>query len=160
MKNLFLIAIIAIFSLSACAQEGKEVPAKVTSAFSQKFPDAKKVSWDRENSHEWEAVFKMNGKEYSANFNNNGKWIETEYEIKKSMIPAPVKATLDKEFAGYDIEEAEISETGDGKVFEFQIEKGDKDMEVAITPNGKVLKKEEAKDEDRENGENDEDDED
>ncbi|QKG80690.1 PepSY-like domain-containing protein [Tenuifilum thalassicum] len=151
MKNLILISmILAVFSFSACGQK-KDVPAKIKTAFEQKFPTAQKVKWDKENETEWEAEFKMNGKEYSANFSSDGKWMETEYEIEKSEIPQAVKQTLDNEFAGYDLEEAEISETTDGKVYEFALEKGETKMEVAITPDGKVVKKEVKKEDEEDN---------
>jgi len=147
-SNLIVLAF-AIMSFTACAQK-KTVPENVTKAFSQKFPNAKKVKWDKENKTEWEAEFKLNGEEYSANFTTDGDWKETEYEIKKSAIPVSVKQTLDKEFAGYKIEEAEISETATGKVYEFAMENDDTDMEVAISPDGKVVKKEVKNEEDDE----------
>jgi len=124
----------------ACAQTNE--PTEVTTAFSQKFPTAKKAKWDKENATEWEVEFKMNGKDYSANYTSEGIWQETEYEISKSDIPAAVKQTLNNEFAGYKIEESEISEKATGKVYEFAIEKGNSDMEIAIAPDGKILKKE------------------
>lgn len=139
--------ILAVFSLSACGQQ-KNVPAKVKTAFEQKFPNAQKVKWDKENETEWEAEFKMSGKEYSANFSADGKWMETEYEIEESEIPLAVQKTLDNEFADYEIEEVEISETTDGKVYEFAIEKDETKLEVAISPDGKVVKKEVQKEED------------
>ncbi|NOX46151.1 MAG: hypothetical protein GXO89_04145 [Chlorobi bacterium] len=158
MKNLFVIvAIAATFSLNACAQTGKEVPAKVKATFSQKFPDAKKIKWDKENDNEWEAEFKMNGNEYSANFSSDGTWKETEHEIEKAEIPPMVQGTLDSKFAGYDIEEAEVSETPEGKVFEIQMEKDESDMEVAIAPDGSIVKKEGKKEHDEGDGENDND---
>lgn len=143
MKKLFLlVSAIGLISLGACGQANKDVPAAVKSSFVQKFPDASKVKWDMENENEWEAEFKMDGKEYSANFEVSGVWKETEYEIKKSEIPVLVKTMLDKEFAGYKIEEAEVSETANGKVFEFKLENDETEMEVAIDPNGNVIKKE------------------
>lgn len=147
--TILLLGLVMVFSQS-CAQTKTNVPEKVQSAFSQKFPTAKKIKWDKENDSEWEAEFKMNGKEYSANFTSEGTWKETEHEIKKSDIPAAVKQTLDQEFAGYDVEEAEISETADRKVYEFAIKKEETDMEVAISPDGKVLKKEVKNEEDEE----------
>ncbi|MGB4413953.1 MAG: hypothetical protein WBI53_03590, partial [Paludibacter sp.] len=62
--------------------------------------------------------------------------------IENSAIPANVKQSLDTEFAGYKIEESEISETAEGSVYEFAVEKDDTTMEVAISPDGKVVKKE------------------
>src|SRR5680860_864403 len=121
---------------------GDDAPKKVKDAFAKKFPTVKKVKWDKENETEWEAEFKMKGTEYSANFMEDGTWKETEHEIKKNAIPANLKTTLDTEFSGYKIGEAEISETSEGSVYEFELEKGEQAMEVAIDTNGKVVKKE------------------
>jgi ribosome-associated toxin RatA of RatAB toxin-antitoxin module len=149
--KLFVVAFAAI-SFTACAQK-QNVPEKVSKAFEQKFPTAQKVKWDKENESEWEAEFKMDGEEYSANFSTDGLWKETEYEIEESAIPAIVKQTLESEFAGYEIEEAEISETAEGIVYEFALENDDQEMEVAIAPDGTVKKKDvktEEKEEDEE----------
>ncbi len=101
MKILKLSVVAMLFAaFSACGQKST-VPNNVNAAFMKKFPNAKKVSWDKENDTEWEAEFKMNGQEYSANFSSAGIWMETEHEIKKADIPAAVKKTLDTEFAGY-----------------------------------------------------------
>jgi len=152
MKTVTVLMLGSVMVLSqACAQTQKNAPEKVKSAFSQKFPNAKKVKWDKENETEWEAEFKMNGEEYSANFNTDGTWKETEHEIEKSVIPATVKQTLDKEFAGYDIEEAEVSEAVDGKVYEFALKKDETDLEVSISLDGKVVKKEVKKEDEEDN---------
>jgi len=145
MKNVFLVfTLAAMFSLNACCQDAKEVPAAVRTAFSEKFPDASKVKWSMENKTEWEAEFKINDKEYSANYDVNGTWMETEYEIAESEIPAAVKATLDNEFNTYKVEESELSETANGKVYEFELTKGKEEIEVAINADGTVVKKEQA----------------
>lgn len=89
MKNFMLvIAAAAMISFNACGQNAKDVPAKVKAGFDQKFPGVQNVKWGKENANEWEAEFKMNAKEYSANFNADGSWLETEYEISASEIPA------------------------------------------------------------------------
>jgi uncharacterized membrane protein YkoI len=142
MKTLNLIAVaFAVMSFTACAQK-TTAPENVVNAFTQKFPNAKSVKWDKENETEWEAEFKLKGEEYSANFSTDGTWKETEHEIETSTIPANVKQTLDSEFAGYKIEEAEISETAEGTVYEFELKKDKTEMEVAISPDGTVVKKE------------------
>ncbi len=142
MKTLNLIAVaFAVISFPAFAQN-TTAPKSVVKAFTQKFSDAKSVKWDKENETEWEAEFKLKGVEYSANFSTEGTWKETEHKIETSAIPSNVKQTLDGEFAGYKIEEAEISETAKGTVYEFKLEKGETEMGVAISPDGKVVKKE------------------
>lgn len=143
MKIVAILMLGSVLILSqACAQTTTNVPAKVKTAFAEKFTNAKKIRWDKENETEWEAEFKMNGQEYSANFTADGIWKETELEIKKSKTPTPVKATLESQFEGFDIEEVEISETIEGKIYEFALEKDDTDLEIAISSEGKVMKKE------------------
>ena len=152
MKNVLLVFVIAaMFSMSACGQK-ENVPEKVKTAFAQKFPDAKKIKWDKENAKEWEAEFKMNGNAYSANYSTDGTWKETEYKIKKSEVPANVQAALNSNFAGYKTEKVEVSETAEGKVFEFSIENDENDVEVVISDKGVVLKKEAKNEKDEENG--------
>ncbi len=137
-----IIAIVALFGFNSFGQKSKQVPDAVKSAFTQKFPNTTKVKWDKENEKIWEAEFQFNGKETSANFDNNGLWLETEYEIALKDIPVAVKTTLDKDFLGYKIKESEISETASGKLYEFEIKKGKEKLEVGIDINGVVIKKE------------------
>lgn len=120
---------------------GDEAPKMVKDAFAKKFPTVKKVKWEIENDTEWEGEFKLEGTEYSANFLEDGTWQETEHEIKRKSIPSNVKTTLDTEFSGYKIEEAELTDTPEGSVYEFEFEKGEEEMEVVIDTNGKVINK-------------------
>ncbi len=154
MKNLTLISVLSVtLSLQSCAQESesKNVPEKVLTAFKTKFPDAKKVNWEMENDSEWEAEFKLNGKEYSANFSAEGEWLETEYEIKESDIPSNILAVLDKNFSDYEIEELEIAETASGNSYEMEIEIGEDGFEVTIDAKGNLTKKKESKENDEDN---------
>jgi uncharacterized membrane protein YkoI len=154
-KALLIITALCIVTFAFAQEKGKaSPPEKVKTSFAKKFPKAEKVKWEQENATEWEAEFKLAGAEYSANFNNDGTWIETEHEIKQSEIPAAVKKTLDTEFAGYKVEEYEMVETAKGTFYEFELEKGKEEIEVLIDANGKVVKKE-ASNEENEGEEND-----
>jgi hypothetical protein len=150
--SVLIISAALLMSFSACGQSGKDVPVNVKSAFTQKFPNASKVKWGKENEKEWEAEFKMDGKEYSANFDPSGTWVETEYEIEINEIPAVVKAAIDRESPGLKIVEAAVSETKDGKVFEVTAGKGKNAMEFVVDNNGVIktkglVKEEEEKEE-------------
>ncbi len=156
MKNLTLIAVLAVaFTMQSCSQksDSKNTPEKVLTSFKTKFPDAKKVEWEMENDSEWEAEFKWNGKEYSANFSIEGQWIETEYQIKDSEIPSSIRAILDQNFSDYEIEDPEIAETPTGTSYEMEIEEGEEEYEVTIDTKGNLTKKKESEEKD----ENDED---
>jgi hypothetical protein len=151
MKNLMLITVLLVaFSMQSCSQKSDSinVPEKVVSAFNVKFPDAKKVEWEMENDSEWEAEFKWNGKEYSANFSTDGEWHETEYEIKETEIPSNIRAILDQNFSDYEIEEPEVAETPSGKSYEMEIKVGEEEYEVAIDTKGNITKKKESEEND------------
>jgi uncharacterized membrane protein YkoI len=146
MKRSFLLTL-ALSSLVACGQT--KVPEATRAAFASKFPGAKSVKWDEEKEDNakavYEAEFKMNGQEYSANFNDKGEWLETEMEVEKDDIPSPVRQMLDKDFSGYKTGEMARLETPEMKGYEIILKKGKEKIEVTIDPNGKLLKKEELK---------------
>lgn len=148
MKTIKVVLTVLLTSVmfSFCSA-GEKVPQKVKDAFAQKFPTAKSVKWDRESANEWEAEFKINRLEYSANFSDDGTWKETEHEIAEKNLPTAVKKALSDGFPGFKTEEIELSETTSGAVFEFEIEKGNTEMEVAIDTFGKVTKQEIKKEE-------------
>ncbi|MGC9150245.1 MAG: PepSY-like domain-containing protein [Microbacter sp.] len=139
-KQTFIFGVIMFISLSAFGQS-KSVPVKVKAGFEQKFKQATNVKWSRENAKEWEAEFTLNGKPYSANFNNEGGWLETEHRISLNEIPSSVKAAFEKECPGFSITQAEISETEHGMVYEMDINKGKVKKEVAFDVNGKRIAK-------------------
>lgn len=155
MKTVKLMSLsILLVGMAACAQKN-DTPKAVTNAFAKKFPTAKSVSWDKEGASEWEAEFKMDGMEYSANFDTKGTWKETEHAVELSKVPQKVKDALMKNFPDYKVKESEVSETADGMVYEFEIKKGDSKMEIAIDANGIIKKKEKMGDEENDKEDND-----
>ncbi|HEU4607416.1 MAG TPA: PepSY-like domain-containing protein [Chitinophagaceae bacterium] len=76
----------------------KSIPAAVKKAFEARFPAASHVHWGKESRKEYEAEFLLNGKPVSANFDLNGKWIETETTINKEELPQPVLASIFRQY--------------------------------------------------------------
>jgi hypothetical protein len=146
--QILILTVTLLLGFTDCGQSGKNVPDPVKSAFSQKFPGATMVKWGRENDREWEAEFQMNGKNYSANFSNEGTWMETEYEVSIEELPSAVKSTLDRESAGLKIKLSEVTETENGTAFEFVLRKGETGTELVIDNTGTIVKKEQLKEED------------
>ncbi|MCP9234729.1 PepSY-like domain-containing protein [Lewinella sp. JB7] len=118
--SLSLFAFLACTPRQAVAQDS--VPAAVEQRFASLHPTAKKVAWETE-ANGYEAEYKLNGKEYSDTYSTSGELLETEQEIKKSQLPATVLATLKRDFAGYEIEEAARITYSDGRtVYETELE--------------------------------------
>lgn len=143
MKNSIILTLLLVgFTLPACSQ--KDAPLNVKKVFAEKFAAAKSVKWVSEEADEWEAEFKLNGKEMTAAFDNEGKWLETETEITSKGLPAAVNATLNREFAGFKTEEISIVENPEMKGFEMALKNKEDEITVIIANDGSILKKETA----------------
>lgn len=127
-KILFLLALCCGIGFSATAQ--KTPPTAVVTAFNKKFKDVKGVEWGKEKNGEWEAEFKNQGVEMSANFSADGKWLETETEIKFTELPAAVQAAL----KGKKVSEAAKIVRADGTtVYEAEVH-----QDLIFDANGKL----------------------
>jgi len=152
MRKILIISLtFCLISLTACKQASVEPPALVKAAFEQKFKDVVNVNWGSENATEWEAEFSLDDVDYTANFNAEGIWLETEYQIPESDVPEAVLQTLENDFTDYEIGESEISETAEGMKYEFLINTLEEEYEVSISSEGLLIKKEVVNTEEEEN---------
>ncbi|UFH34895.1 PepSY-like domain-containing protein [Flavobacterium acetivorans] len=135
-KNSILIAA----TLIASGSFAQAPPKTVTDALEKKFPNATKVSWDMEGPLEWEAEFKWKGSKISAEFNQDGTWLETEKNIKPRALPQSVLAAIRLEFPAWKLKEAEEKETAkQGKLYELDLKKGSENKTVTFKEDGTVL---------------------
>ncbi len=140
-----------LFTMPACSKK-IEVPPKVQSAFNSKFPDAANVKWSKESETEFEAEFRLAGEEASVNFSQDGKWVETEKEISKKSLPAPVMASLNSQYSGYKTGEIAFTETAEGESFyEMELKKGKEELIIHVSSDGKVIKVEAEDEQDEQN---------
>jgi hypothetical protein len=80
--NIFSVAILALI-LSACENhlDASQVPPAVKESFQKKYPNATEVEWIEEGSSLkviYEAEFKLEGKEITAEFSEAGEFLEQE----------------------------------------------------------------------------------
>lgn len=133
--------------LMACGQTPTP-PKEVQSAFSKKFSAVQELKWEQEDN-EWEAEFKLNETEMSASFDNSGKWLETETEVKKKDLPAEIFKAVNLKFEGWEMEEVERIEKPDFKGYEIALEKEETETEILVTDSGELtIKKVKVEDED------------
>jgi hypothetical protein len=134
MKN--IIFVITLLFTASTSFAGSP-PAQVQSAFDKKFPNSTNVKWGKENSKEWEADFKFDGKKLSANFLEDGTWIETEQEITIAQFPTAVSQAIAKTYPGWKITEADKTDTAkNGLIYEADIKNNSQKKEVAYKANG------------------------
>ncbi len=138
-----LLSVIALLLTTSIGFAQKKAPAEVQKAFTEKFPDAKSIKWEKENDKNWEAEFKLAEKEMSAEFDANGNWLQTETSVSISDLPAGVMDAIKSTFEGYTADEAEMVETADGEVkYEVELKKGKEELEVLFSFDGSVLSRE------------------
>ena len=135
-KFIFFLAFALPLSISA-----QKAPEAVTKAFTAKFPNVTKVSYDKEKNGEYEAEFKVNGLKMSANFKPTGEWVETESEIAATTLPAKVTAAIKKAHPEAKIVgAAKIETAANGVRYEADIKSGLKKSEVLYDAEGQLVK--------------------
>lgn len=146
MKNIFLVALaILCASATGCAQ--KKVSNAVDSAFKTKFSNATNVSWDKENDHEYEAEFKINGVNYSANFSDTGKWLETEQVITYEELPQSVKQNFMASHKDTKVKRVAKIDTSEGETrYEIEVKQLLSSEELFYDANGKELQDDDSED--------------
>ncbi len=140
MKRIFMILFVCIGLFATTNAQKNNVTPAAEKAFTQKFPTAKEVKWEKEGKDEYEASFVMDGKKGSANFSGKGDWMETEMAIPQENAPKVVLDGFNKAFAGATIKEVYKIESKEGKnYFEIEYSLKGKDKEAKVDPTGKIM---------------------
>ena len=73
----------------------RKIPADVTNAFKNKYPDASNVEW-KDNLTNFEVTFNLDDAEWSAQFNSKGDWKESTKKMDFDSLPESVKDGFSK----------------------------------------------------------------
>ena len=139
MKKISL-AIMALVLTCICTF-AQTPPKVVKNAFDKKFPTASQIKWGKEASKEWEAEFAFEGTKISANFYEDGTWLETEKEIKATKLPVAVAKSIKTNYAGWTITEADQTESSKhGTIYEADLMKGKQKKSVTYKEDGTLVK--------------------
>ena len=138
MKNLIIFVLSFLLCTSTIHATG--VPDAVKTAFQKKFPNAKKVKWEKEKTNEYEASFNLDRKEVSVLYLSDGKLIEVETEIFDTELPKPVVESLNKKYPNIKISEVSKIERSDNSiVYEAELKIGGKKIDLLFDEKGNVL---------------------
>jgi len=134
MKNILLLLTFLSYSFICCTNQVKgQTPEAVKAAFQKKYPDENDPDWTVDKNGNFESKFKKNGEHYRADFSPEGKWIETERNIKKKDLPQAVQDRIKDDYDDikiYEIEEVQHHSKGIFYDVEFKIDGKKKDVEI------------------------------
>ena len=92
MKVIFRLipALLLVMAMTSSADaQIRKIPAEVTDAFKEKYPEASNVEWKDKLTY-FVAVFKQDGVQYEARFTKKGDWKDTENAIETEELPEEV----------------------------------------------------------------------
>jgi hypothetical protein len=140
-KNFLLFAVvIAVAAVNVNAQDLKasNVPAVVKSALSKKYPEATKVSWEKEKGN-YEANWGgKSGENNSVVFTPSGDFVEIVKAISITELPKTVAPYVKAHYNGAKIKEAgRVTDAAGKTMYEAEIKGGD----LIFDENGNFLKK-------------------
>ena len=136
----FIVTTLSILLMYSISFAGTP-PSAVKNAFAKKFTNATKVSWGKESAKVWEAEFTFEGGSLSANFSEDGTWLETEKVINATDLPKAVSDAIALKYPGWTIAEADKTETlKHGTIYEADLKMGTKKKSVAFKENGLPVK--------------------
>lgn len=136
-----LIAFLAVFSTNVFAQIRK-IPAEVTNAFTEKYPNATSVEW-RDKLSSFTASFQLDSGIFIATFSNKGEWESTEEGIDKEDLPDAVNAGFDKsKYTDWEWGQVTRIELPNDEVqYKIEVKKGDiKKRNLYFSSEGRLLK--------------------
>jgi dihydroxyacetone kinase-like predicted kinase len=140
-SKLLLVALIAIASGSLKAQDLKAsaVPAAVKEALAKKYPEAAKVSWEKEKGN-YEANWGgRSGEDNSVVFTPTGTFIEIVKAIPVADLPKNIASYVKAHYKGAKIKEAgKVTDAAGKTMYEAEIKGGD----LMFDENGTVINQE------------------
>lgn len=139
-SKLLLAAVIALASGSLKAQDLKAsaVPAVVKEALTKKYPEAAKVSWEKEKGN-YEANWGgRSGEDNSVMFTPTGTFIEIVKAIPVADLPKNIAPYVKAHYKGAKIKEAgKVTDAAGKTMYEAEIKGGD----LIFDENGSFIKK-------------------
>lgn len=119
----------------------REVPSLILNNFKVDFPRAMDIEWEKKGEL-YQVEFELDkNKDQEIWYDELGTMTRQEMEISTAEVPAEILAAVQKEFAGFKLDEAKkILENGRTE-YHLDLESRAEDWDVVFAPNGKILSK-------------------
>ena len=135
-----LFIILSAITISSCRDDypASKVPSVVHNTVNATFPGAIDIDWAK-NSNSYEAEFDLNGVEFTAFVEPNGKLLSFKYDIKFTEFPEAIVSVIKSQYKGYRIDDAEKVEKNDSTYYQAELEgKKKSDLHLVFFADGKL----------------------
>ncbi|HLP53251.1 MAG TPA: PepSY-like domain-containing protein [Chitinophagales bacterium] len=138
--NRLVLTFISLIIYTGVALAGN-APAAAEAALSEKFTKAEDITWEKESPNNFRAEFTLSGVKMWANFNQDGKWLQTKTAAKTSDLPNSVGDFVKKNFGTGVVQKVAKVErsTIDVVLYELEIKTGSKTSVELVTADGRKI---------------------
>ena len=132
-KILGLVALALVMVTTTFAKNIEDnVTTRALTTFSQKFADAKEVSWSKTENY-YRATFKMNDQVYNAFVSEAGEWMGVSRNLVSYQLPINLQSAIKKEYGQYWISDLFEFSTEDVTSYYITVENADQKVTLKAT---------------------------
>lgn len=139
MKKLLPILFLSLAALWACDEVNIAVNDNIRDFIEQKYEGAKILYAEKEFNGEIDVEIIHNDTRKDVKFNRREEWISTTWDVPVSQLPDVVRERVQDSYPEYRIDDADYIETPAGDRYKLEIERGEWDRTIFVTPDGVIL---------------------
>lgn len=140
MKKLLPILLLSIASILACDKHDNYIVNDYIKDFIElKYKGARILYAEKDYNGEIDVEIIHDNTRKEVKFNRKNVWIETTWNIAISQLPNIVMKNILDRYPEYRIDDANYIEKKSGEYYKIEIEKGEWDKTIFMTPNGDFI---------------------
>ena len=142
MKRIIPILFVALALFTACDKDDDNrvaVNDAIETFIEAEYPGSSIRKAEYEDNGLLEVEFIHNSIRKDAYFNSNNEWVYTKWDVAIASLPQSVVDAASTMFPNYKIDDADYIEHPDGECYKLELERGNIEQVLFVTPDGNVL---------------------
>ena len=111
----------------------------ITEFISAKYPAATVVDYGYDAAGILKVIIRDGNVEKQMFFNEDGSWMHTRWHVSVDYLPNAVNSALAAHYPGHFVDNAYYVETPASTFYEIELERGEKEVVVKVTPEGTII---------------------
>lgn len=136
--KIFIVLFIGGFVANAQDLRPSEVPEGIVANFEKTFANANDVEWERQGEG-FSVEFEEKRMDREIWYDASGEILRAEKELMENDLPAAIKKNIKTDYAGFQIEDAEMREEKGETTYFVELEKKGMEKNIRFDTSGKVL---------------------